>query len=468
MEQQRKMFEQTNMAITALGLNSERAKLTMLAIGQMASKGVVSMEELRRQLGDSIPGAFSLAARAMGVTQAQLNQMVSTGTLASEVFLPRFAAQLEKEFGGAIAVTSQATQANINRITNSFIYLKLVGGQIVRPLIKEIAPLADRVSEWSKKVEINSTQVIRWAEIALKAVKILAIYKTAVFLASKTMIGFNALQSMGARAMLQYRTNLAIARIETTAFDRATKMAMLTWRSFSLALKANVIGLAVTGISLLITKLMQARDKANEAKLAQSGYNDELERTSMIARTEAINKFLTSSGIMYNQEGFKMIDASKEAFEKFNEYVRNSGVEELRTMQSMLQDEESEIKRRIANIQESAEKSKTPKQILGNLLQGPLKDLRLYDKYLGMINSQVSIFDKANKGSTDLNFATETANNIISGGSRPTNITINLQKLNEKIEVSTTNLSEGVKDIENQFIEMFLRVLNSSQKLAVQ
>ena len=44
----------------------------MLALAQMASKGTVQAEELRGQLGERLPGAFKIAAAAMGVTQAEL------------------------------------------------------------------------------------------------------------------------------------------------------------------------------------------------------------------------------------------------------------------------------------------------------------------------------------------------------------------------------------------------------------
>ena len=56
------------------------------------------------------------------------------------------------------------------------------------------------------------------------------------------------------------------------------------------------------------------------------------------------------------------------------------------------------------------------------------------------------------------------ANNITAGGSRPTSITINLQKLQDKIEIHSTNLKEGVAEMESTLIEALLRVLNSANK----
>lgn len=67
-----------------LGLSTEKSSSILLALGQIANKGVVSMEELRRQLGEALPGAMSLLAQGLGVTQAQLIKLVETGQLTAQ------------------------------------------------------------------------------------------------------------------------------------------------------------------------------------------------------------------------------------------------------------------------------------------------------------------------------------------------------------------------------------------------
>jgi tape measure domain-containing protein len=112
-------------AATALQLSSQQVNLSIYALQQMLSKGKVASEELRRQLGDVMPGAFQIAARAMGVTTQQLDKMMSEGRLLSEDFLPKFAAQIRKEFGGSIAEASQTAQANLNRLKNAWLDVKM-------------------------------------------------------------------------------------------------------------------------------------------------------------------------------------------------------------------------------------------------------------------------------------------------------------------------------------------------------
>ncbi len=91
-----------NEASAVLGVSQERQKLAMEAISQMANKGVVSQEELRQQLAESLPGAYQVAAKAMGKTTQEFGKLVASGKLLSEDFLPKFAAQLQKDYGSKL------------------------------------------------------------------------------------------------------------------------------------------------------------------------------------------------------------------------------------------------------------------------------------------------------------------------------------------------------------------------------
>lgn len=119
-EQTKMIFDSVANAGAKLKLSNDQVQGTFLALSQMLSKGVVSMEELRRQLGDRIPGAFQLAAKAMNLTEAELNKLVSSGKLASEDFLPKFAAQLDKSFGNNQNEKIKSLQASVNRLNTEF------------------------------------------------------------------------------------------------------------------------------------------------------------------------------------------------------------------------------------------------------------------------------------------------------------------------------------------------------------
>ncbi|MGO4151424.1 tape measure protein [Cupriavidus sp. YAF13] len=95
-----KVVEDVFAAVTRMsgqmGLSSERAALALEALSQMASKGTVSMEELRQQLGDSLPGALKLAADGLGLTVKQMTSMVENGQVMAADMLPALASALTK------------------------------------------------------------------------------------------------------------------------------------------------------------------------------------------------------------------------------------------------------------------------------------------------------------------------------------------------------------------------------------
>lgn len=118
------IFDKLAKSMSLMGLPTATQTRAFLALEQMASKGVVTMEELRRQLGNAVPGALHIAAQAMGVTTQQLIKMVSQGQVASEDFLPKFADQLDKTFGHGSQDAIHSTTAELNRLSNAWLELK--------------------------------------------------------------------------------------------------------------------------------------------------------------------------------------------------------------------------------------------------------------------------------------------------------------------------------------------------------
>lgn len=114
--QTKDVFEGIAQASAKMGLSADETQGALLALSQMASKGTVSAEELRGQLGERLPGAFKLAAQAIGVTQQELGKMLETGQIIASDFLPKFGAALKNEFGGAVNSLTQ----EINRINSAW------------------------------------------------------------------------------------------------------------------------------------------------------------------------------------------------------------------------------------------------------------------------------------------------------------------------------------------------------------
>jgi tape measure domain-containing protein len=146
-EQSQKVFNDVSVGISAMGLTAEKSKLIFMALGQMMSKGKVSSEELRLQLGESLPGALNIAARSVGKTTAEFNKMMEKGEVISKDFLPGFAAEIANTFGGLLPKSTQSLQANINRLSNSFLKLQESIGQNLYPQITKLIIILTKLME---------------------------------------------------------------------------------------------------------------------------------------------------------------------------------------------------------------------------------------------------------------------------------------------------------------------------------
>lgn len=111
---------------TYFHLSSQQTEQALLAVQQMMSKGKVTAQELRLQLGNVMPGAFQKMADAVGVSTAELDKMMAAGQLISKDVLPKFAAELDKMTNGKIDLNS--LQLQINTLKNAFAELVNSGG----------------------------------------------------------------------------------------------------------------------------------------------------------------------------------------------------------------------------------------------------------------------------------------------------------------------------------------------------
>src|SRR5574338_70038 len=95
----REVFDAVAGAMGSLGKGGVETERALQAVSQMASKGTVAMEELRGQLGEALPGALAASAKGLGITKQELIQLVESGNLLAEDFLPALASGLKQTFG---------------------------------------------------------------------------------------------------------------------------------------------------------------------------------------------------------------------------------------------------------------------------------------------------------------------------------------------------------------------------------
>jgi len=120
----REIFVAVAEASRVMSLSVDQTNGALTAIEQIISKGKVSAEELRGQLGERLPGAFQIAARSIGVTTAELDDMLKAGELTAERLLPAMARELRNTFGSEVENAANDAQAAYNRFGNAMFELK--------------------------------------------------------------------------------------------------------------------------------------------------------------------------------------------------------------------------------------------------------------------------------------------------------------------------------------------------------
>lgn len=116
----REIFESIIAAGAKLNLSQEDVGGTLKAIEQIMSKGTLQAEELRGQLGDRLPGAFNMMARAIGVSTRELGELMKQGKVTSDALIP-FVRELTKTFGVDLNQSIDTVTAAEGRVTNAFL-----------------------------------------------------------------------------------------------------------------------------------------------------------------------------------------------------------------------------------------------------------------------------------------------------------------------------------------------------------
>lgn len=107
-------------AVASFGGSEDALKRASLAIQQMSGKGVVQMEELRQQLGEVVPRAAELMARAMGVTYSELTKLLATGTVEAKNAIQAMSGEFERTFGGAAAAQMDTFNGVLTKLRSTF------------------------------------------------------------------------------------------------------------------------------------------------------------------------------------------------------------------------------------------------------------------------------------------------------------------------------------------------------------
>jgi len=169
-EKTRKIFTAITTASTALGLSTDQTSGALNAVQQMMAKGTVQSEELRGQLSERLPGAFNMAAEAMGMTTMQLGKALEKGEVLASDLLPKLADVLINRYASAATEAANSTQANLNRMTTAWTDLKVAIIDDFLPAISSafegITGLLRLFPNLSKAVDLTRSGLISFGDVA--------------------------------------------------------------------------------------------------------------------------------------------------------------------------------------------------------------------------------------------------------------------------------------------------------------
>lgn len=253
----RDLFLGTAEASVALNLGAERTEGILFALEQIISKGVVSAEEIRRQMGDRLPGAFQIAARSMGVTTQRLDELLRSGDLLASEFIPAFGRELRETFGSRALANADNLVATLNRLeTAGFDFLNAIGeGGLTDGLTDFANRLSEAASEADGAAEAIGTNLGLALNVAADAAIFLGQNLDTIGVVAATFIAVQLV-----RYVIDLAIGMRAAAIATVAFSRAIAATPIGAFALAVAAIAGAIGLMATQFNDADTAIDNASD----------------------------------------------------------------------------------------------------------------------------------------------------------------------------------------------------------------
>jgi len=150
-------FQNVTAAIKATGGSTQDVQGAITAMVQVFSKGKVSAEELSGQLGERLPGAVTLFAKANKMTLPELQKNLKAGTVGLNELM-NFIRELGEEFDGTAKQIASSNEEAGARLTVAFDNMRLGVGDALKDtgaefqnifgeFIEEITPKAIAAAE---------------------------------------------------------------------------------------------------------------------------------------------------------------------------------------------------------------------------------------------------------------------------------------------------------------------------------
>lgn len=186
-------------AVAAFGGGEEHIKRAAIALQQMAGKGVVSMEELRQQLGESVPTALQMMAKGAGISIGELVKHISKGTVEAKTAIQIMNREFIIAYSGASEKLMETGEGLVSRIKTLILTLSRDMAEQsgvydgFKNVLKELVEYLGSPEATQNAIELGVTLNLI-LKIVVKLVKVLYEFKTLIggiitYLSFKTIFG---------------------------------------------------------------------------------------------------------------------------------------------------------------------------------------------------------------------------------------------------------------------------------------
>jgi len=296
--QARDVFSDVATAAAAMNLSVEDTEGVFRAVTQIFSKGKVQAEELRGQLGDRLPGAVVLFAKASGIALSDLDKQLKDGTVGLD-FLIKGIKQYAGQYDSEIENISNRLNGYINRATNSY-------NDFLRSLLTganndKIKAAFDRISSFFKSEDGEKfaaaisdaigkvVDLFIW--LADNADLVAAAFKAFIAVQAAKFLTDTALGAVSAgRAIATFGKEIKSLRVAYLAAEAGT--AALTLKTRLLGLAFGPVGLAIAGLTALAYGYIKGMDAAAEST---KDYADALYDLTFARSADDVSKGLTKA-----------------------------------------------------------------------------------------------------------------------------------------------------------------------------
>ena len=317
------MFTNLNTVITGLHLSSDKANGIFLAMAQIFNKGKVQSEELVKQLGNLLPGAFAIFAAANSTAfggqfknTIDLIDQMKKGMVFAHETVEKFTQFMADRFEPSFALASHGLNASIGRMSNSFTLLKesiyaSTSGSIVF-FVNALTSLNTALREDME----GANNLGRILTVGLGAAMIALATSTAKSAAAS--IANTAAKLREAASFEAVAVGASTATVAVESYSVASNLAVVASASWARALAFFNPVTIVAGIAMIGVAIAEHFYNANKPI---RDLNDFLEKTS--ENLDKINSKPVSLELKAELdpsvvEGQKVVDAARKKIEDLN------------------------------------------------------------------------------------------------------------------------------------------------------